>query len=288
MNPEKSVLTPLFWKIALVAAAGAFLALSTAGGSVNSTKLAVMTYNIGGLGSRQPATKDVIQALKSRDIPDIILLQEVQGEKQALRIAQGVDFPNVIYANHKGKQYGLAIISSLPISNSQSVYFKSSENGYGAVAAEVEANDQKLVVCSLHLDRIDPIKVSGQRVDMSWGDALGYLKTEILEDTIRSRSVEELVRWLGTLKADRILIGGDFNTVPFSKAIRRMNRDFDDALWPSTAYFKGSYRNLPFFISPRIDFLFHSPSLKSSSATIVRTGTGDHYPVMALVEFKKR
>ena len=75
-------------------------------------------------------------------------------------------------------------------------------------------------ICSVHLDRVGSIKVNTDGVDISWGNALNLLTREMLEETVRSRSVGELLAWMGFEGQGSVIIGGDFNTVLFSKAIR--------------------------------------------------------------------
>ena len=81
-----------------------------------------------------------------------------------------------------------------------------------------------------------------------------------------------------------VIIGGDFNTVPFSKAIRKMGKIYDDALWPSVDYLTGSYNKLSLPIKPRIDYIFHSPDLKRITASVIKESAGDHYPVRAVFD----
>jgi len=84
--------------------------------------------------------------------------------------------------------------------------------------------------------------------------------------------------------SDHVIIGGDFNTVPFSKAIRKMGKIYDDALWPSFDYLTGSYNKFSLPIKPRIDYIFHSPGLKCNTASVIKESAGDHYPIRAVFD----
>jgi endonuclease/exonuclease/phosphatase (EEP) superfamily protein YafD len=77
--------------------------------------------------------------------------------------------------------------------------------------------------------------------------------------------------------------GGDFNTFPFSMAVRRMNAVFEDAFWLSPAFFKGSYVGLSLPLNPRIDFIFHSSGLSAKDPAVHEQTAGDHLPVSAVI-----
>jgi len=81
-----------------------------------------------------------------------------------------------------------------------------------------------------------------------------------------------------------IIIAGDFNTIPFSKAIRKMGKKYNDALWPSFDYLTGSYNKLSLPIKPRIDYIFHSQGLERITASVIKESAGDHYPVRAVFD----
>lgn len=271
--------TIIFSVASLLLLGSAGLAFHQNGDQATSNPLEVMTYNIGDLNGHQPLLKDVAEVIKRHGIPDLLLVQEINGEKEVSRLSRMLGLAHFTYSNYKGKKRGLAILSRIPITEPQTFYFKASNKGYGILSGNVLVDGCSVRVSSLHLDRIDPVTIKGQTLEMSWETALHFLKTELLAETVRSKSVDELIAWLNKSKSSNIIIGGDFNTVPFSRAIRKMGQAFDDALWPSWNYLTGSYQKFPLPIAPRIDFLFHSPAIKCSNAAVIKAGPGDHYPV---------
>lgn len=243
--------------------------------------LSVMTYNIWDLKGRRPAMADVAEVMRSGGVPDLILLQEVRGERMAIALSEALGLPHHVYHGFNGKNFGVAIISRYPLMEVEFLDFKASRKNRGAVKAFITVNEQRLRVCSVHLDRIESIKVNKEGVEISWGGALGLLNREMTEETTRSRSVEELIEWVGAEGAERVIIGGDFNTVLYSKAIRKMGAVFEDALWHSTDYFTGSYLKSTLPVDPRLDFLFYSKDMKCLGASVVKQTAGDHYPIKA-------
>jgi endonuclease/exonuclease/phosphatase family metal-dependent hydrolase len=273
--------TIIFGVAILLLLGSAVMAFHQNGDQTTSNPLEVMTYNIGDLNGHQPLLKDVAEVIKSHGVPDLLMVQEIAGKKAASRLSRMLGLAHFTYSNYKGKKHGLAILSRIPITEPQTFYFKTSNKGYGVLTGDVLVYGHNVSMYSVHLDRIDPIKIKAQKIEIDWETALHFLKTELFKETVRSRSVDELIAWLNKSKSNNIIIGGDFNTVPFSKAIRKMNQAFDDALWPSWNYLTSSYQKFPLPIAPRIDFLFHSPDIKCSNATIIKEGPGDHYPVKA-------
>lgn len=261
-----------------------FLLFQQAKGRVPAASMVVMTYNIGDINGHLVALEKVADVIKMRGVPDLLLLQEVHGESEASALAGNLGLGYYLYSHHQGKKFGLALISRKPLSKVEILYFEESQSGYAALAAELMVEGRRILVCSLHLDRIDPVQITENMAVVSWETALGLLKTELTEETIRSRSVDQLLPWIAARQSDRIIIGGDFNTIPFSKTIRTMSKVYDDALWPSFNYLNGTYKKLSFPISPRIDFVFHSPDIECKGASVIREGVGDHYPVCAVFD----
>jgi endonuclease/exonuclease/phosphatase family metal-dependent hydrolase len=228
--------TIIFGVAILLLLGSAVMAFHQNGDQTTSNPLEVMTYNIGDLNGHQPLLKDVAEVIKSHGVPDLLMVQEIAGKKAASRLSRMLGLAHFTYSNYKGKKHGLAILSRIPITEPQTFYFKTSNKGYGVLTGDVLVYGHNVSMYSVHLDRIDPIKIKAQKIEIDWETALHFLKTELFKETVRSRSVDELIAWLNKSKSNNIIIGGDFNTVPFSKAIRKMNQAFDDALWPSWNY----------------------------------------------------
>lgn len=240
----------------------------------------VMTYNIWDLGGKRPELKDVEKVIRDAGVPDVLLLQEVRGEEMAVLLSKSLGLPYHLYCPARGRSYGVSILSRYPLTESGLLYFKSSKTGRGALRATVVVNGLKLQVCSVHLDRVGSVQVDKRGVHLSWDDALLLLAHETTHETVRSRCVAELLEWVGS---ERVVIGGDFNTVFCSKAVRRMETVFVDALAGSQDYLSGTYIKSGLPVAPRLDFLFYSKDLACLKARVVRESAGDHYPVKGLI-----
>ncbi|MBU1696218.1 MAG: endonuclease/exonuclease/phosphatase family protein [Proteobacteria bacterium] len=256
--------------------------------------LEVMTCNIGDLGGYKIlSNEEVVDFLKLSGVPDVLLLQEVKSENGAEYFSNKLGLKYFVFLSDAfQRSNGMAILSRFPLSNPDKIYFKASKYGYGALAVDATIGDnlkgrpKTIQVVNVHMDRIDSVTMKDKKVAVNLGFLLRFIKNEIWEDSVRSESAKELIQWLDEKKADNVILGGDFNSVPLSKTIRTIGSRFDDALWPSLQYLTGTYKRLDFPIAPKVDYLFLSPNLYSRKASVLPISPGDHFPVVALVEYK--
>jgi endonuclease/exonuclease/phosphatase family metal-dependent hydrolase len=247
-------------------------------------RLAVMTYNVGTLHGTKLAFGEIVNAVKDGGKPDLLLLQEIPNEEMVEEIARSLGLRYHVYAGYRahGKGYGLAIVSSRPLVNPEMHYLK--PYGHAALIAQMKQDEECVLVCSVHLERVRCLKKGKDGFQMSWKEALSLLRDEMTAETPRSGAVEELVALLNAHRSERVIVGGDFNTVPFSTAIRKMGKCYEDALWLRTDYLTASYKKVSFPIKPRIDYIFYSGGMRCCSASVIKKGCGDHYPVRAVLD----
>jgi len=248
----------------------------------------VMSFNVGDTNWSFPSADQISQVIRETGPPDILLLQEVRGERQVEQISQMLNYPNYIAVPYKSqRRVCLAILSMFPIDHPDYLYFRSSSQGSGALCSVVNLGGVPILVCSVHLDQIpSKRRLKNGYVDQTVEHTAHQLREEIFGDTVRSRSAAELIAWIQGKGYPSIIIGGDFNTIPFSKAVMAMDAAFEDALWPSIDYFTGTYFKINSPLLPRVDYIFHSSDLKAYDPKVIKNSPGDHYPVRA--KFKSR
>jgi endonuclease/exonuclease/phosphatase family metal-dependent hydrolase len=248
--------------------------------------LRVTTCNIGDLDGRHADLDRVVHVLSREPSPDVVLLQEVRGEAAVASIARRLGMHSYIYANYKNRRrYGLAIVSKKSeLQNPEIYHFNESQDSRGVLFAQLPLGTEWLTLASIHLDRIEKVE-TGERVDISLREALELLEEEMTQETVRSRCVRELLGWLPLRYENRLIVGGDFNTVPLTRAIRLMNHRFKDVLWPSIDFFRGSFAKTSLAVLPRLDYIFHTPDLVCRDASIVQETAGDHRPITAVFDF---
>jgi endonuclease/exonuclease/phosphatase family metal-dependent hydrolase len=246
--------------------------------------LAVITQNVGTFNSKVPNMTEVAELIDRTGSLDILLLQEVPGVSQASKLADNLKLLHCIFVPYAFRTEGLAVISRFPLRLVH--HFHSIR--YAAIAVEADIGSRKILIITVHLERVAGVRLSETDINLSWKTAFKILIHELTHETERTRSVKEVLSWISTQDVKDIIIAGDFNTVPFSKTIRTINGSFNDVLWPGLNYFKGSYKDLPLSIEPRIDYIFHSPGLKRFSADIIENSSGDHFPVKAVFDMREK
>ena len=275
----------LFYLSLVLSAGCAVVAFSGTKGHGGGHQLTVVTYNAGTLNGEKQSLKDVVDAVGKKGRPGLVLLQEVHDQAFLLRIGEklGLSYHAFGAYNVGGKGYGLGILSRNALINPKMHLLK--PYGHAVLTAEMVVGERRLVVCSVHLERVRAVAKKKGGFELPWGKAFRILKTELTSKTPRSMAVDKLLKLKALNGPNEVIIGGDFNTVPFSTALRLMGRQYEDALWPTFDYFAGTYTDVNFPLKPRIDYIFCSTGVKVRSAGVIRKSAGDHYPVWAEIGF---
>jgi len=266
--------------------------------------LRVVTYNVGGavLGPTPPEL--VVGVLEGTPRADIYVLQEIWSREHLGGIAEAIlgemmrgsaevqECPpafDIAYA----PSLRIGILSATPLSDCRVFHPSAASAKYGAFRCEptvslpgAQAASSRhgapgLAVVGIHLDPIEKERDESGLVRMGFVRSARAVLREALTSTSRSRAVREIESWLATWDNERLIVAGDFNTVPFTRTIRHMNRHFDEALRGTGNYLGGTYWKVDGRILPRIDFIFYAGALKRIEARIIEEKAGDHYPVEA-------
>lgn len=254
------------------------------------TPLKIISYNMGASKQPTPTLEDVVQAIEAvSDLPDVVLAQEIPWQVKHDQLAQALGMEHYLSGLEQKPYSTRAIFSRTPLTEPQTIILlsaaadgKQSGSAPGALCAYTDIGGQEVLLCSVHLETIREEMQPGESLK-SPGVLFKYFKQEFFGDNLRSQGVDRIIQRIAETGAENVIIGGDFNTFPLSKAIRKMNAEFEDALWPSAAFFKGSYVDSPLPVNPRIDFIFHSPNLSSRDGAVHDLTTGDHVPVSAVI-----
>jgi endonuclease/exonuclease/phosphatase (EEP) superfamily protein YafD len=268
------------WTFLFVLLSGAALMSYQQEENIYLDSLAVVTCNVEGLES-SGRVKDITSMVNRAGAPDVVLLQGVMGNAEASFLAEKLGFPHYCYTSSRSCDKGLAILSNRDILNTASHFFMESKAGNGALSGDLDINGQRLKVVNLQLDRMGDGPGNGK---LALTDFVGMLGAELFSDTPRSRSIEEVLAWVGAQGAPQVIVGGDFSSIPLSRAVRAMNEDFKDSMWPSFEYFKGTSRENGSPINLRTDYLFHSSNMTCAEASVIAQPYGHHHPVRAVFE----
>ena len=264
--------------------------------------LRVVTYNVGGAvsGPTPPGLVGGVLAGTSR--ADIYVLQEIWSREHLSGIAEVLEAGEAPGgAGKRGStpafdiayapSLRIGILSAVPLSDCRVLHPRGASWKYGAFRCEVAVSPwaavaarhdaPALAVVGVHLDPIDKERTEAGLARMGFVRSAWAVLREALTSTSRSRAAREIESWLSSWDDERVIVAGDFNTVPFTRTIRHMNRHFEEALRGTGDYLDGTYWKVDGRILPRIDFIFYSGALERLDASIIETQAGDHYPVEA-------
>jgi endonuclease/exonuclease/phosphatase (EEP) superfamily protein YafD len=223
---------------------------------------------------------DVPLAVMLPQRPDLVLLQEVRNTAHLVRLGEVLGLPYWRFAPYSKQRGGIALLSRWPLGTARMLPWRDGPQGRLALAAQVYSPAGHFWACSVHLD--NPFARHGvlnlwQQTWLMWH--------EFFTTTQRTQEAIELSAWLLGLGGDNVILGGDFNSVPWTSTDRYLRHYFADALAGSLwQYFTGTYWELPHNpIRPRIDFLYHSPRWHVIEAQVIQHKASDHFPVLAVL-----
>jgi endonuclease/exonuclease/phosphatase family metal-dependent hydrolase len=234
--------------------------------------LRVMTYNIHvGIGMDKKLDLQRIAGVINQQRPDLVGLQEVdRGVQRTQRIDEiaelakltRMDYAFAFNLPYQGGQYGVAILSRLPITATEHWHYKNLREveRRGFIRAEVSFHGRKLNFVTTHLD--------------------------YQFDDGRLFETQQLLNALNDVKGPLIIVG-DFNDIPSGSSYQLMKGDFDDA------WLQNRPADLGFSFpadkpAKRIDYIFfrRTDPLRTKRAWIVETLASDHVPVVADLEVR--
>ena len=243
----------------------------------------VMTFNIGSSLSPKPPSAEELARVIRKEAPDILMLQEASNFSKIRKLAALTGYTVPSFFSRKGC-FDAMILSRYPLELKAAMELPGARKGVNAVCAEIRPHGEKLLACSVHLQSIPLNRTKNGFITTSDSKLARIFLREMFRETVRSREARALVRQVEFLGYKNVVIGGDFNSLPLSRAIRIMGDSFEDSAWPSPAFFSGSHKAPGFHVPVRIDYIFLSDNLRYSGTEILKETPGDHFPVVTDIQ----
>ena len=231
-----------------------------------------MTYNIHvGVGMDKKLDLQRIADVINSAHPDLVGLQEVdrgvkrtEGKDEIVELAALTHMEYAFAPNldYQGGKYGVAILSRLPIRNTEHRMFENKREAErrGMLRVEVEVDGKTLHFVTTHLD-------------------YQYEEGRLFE-------AEQMLKFLEGVKGPTIVVA-DLNDEPRGSAYKLMRTKFDDAWVAGGAKTDGfSYpADKP---AKRIDHIFYRTGdrVRARKSWVIETLASDHIPVMSELEIK--
>ncbi|MDR0748869.1 MAG: endonuclease/exonuclease/phosphatase family protein [Tannerellaceae bacterium] len=252
----------------------------------------VLTYNVMGFAYKAHTRKspnEIINYIAGSDA-DIVCMQEYYFHSSgkgltAAKLDKALDmypYKSVVLINNSN--WGLAVYSKYPISNSRRIGYKSKNNG--SSIHEIDINGKKLTLINNHLESFkltmedktrysDFIKgVGAETFDGLKGTIQQKLGPAYL---IRARQARAIAKEVQQAESDYLLVCGDFNDTPVSYARRTIQGALSDAFAESGRGLGVTY-NQNFFLF-RIDNILHSSNMQAIKCQVGKVKYSDHYPL---------
>jgi endonuclease/exonuclease/phosphatase (EEP) superfamily protein YafD len=267
------------WALAAVGACGVLLYLTRgiAPRTVAMPPLRIMTYNIEG----RQADRQQLLALMRQYNPDLVMLQEVPRQRLAQWFGTQLQLPYQHFAADTGEHpSGVAMLSRWPLGAPHILHFRHGKRGRVALAAQVQTPAGMVWAGSVHLDA-----PHAKEFGTNFLQYTTFVWKEFFTASLRYRQTRELRAWLTTFPAGDWILGGDFNSMPFSSADRYISKYFDDVLLQRPwRYFSGTFWDLPQVpVTPRIDYIYHASHFQVVEARVIQKKISDHYPILAIL-----
>ena len=248
------------------------VAILMAGAQAAAQAIRFATYNVSGGARDVPAIATAVARLA----PDVIGIQELSptgAERLDEALASRFAFRFFPKPSQGG---GLAIASRLPLRRPR--YRPSLHGGNGFVLAELELGGRLLQLVNLHLD---PIKIwtVGQKLILPW--------QLLRHGAVHRRELAQALDELPVGSAAVVL--GDLNSYAGDAAPDwLLARGFVDSF--AVAGNAPNATTHRFTVAghrwaDRIDFIFHTPDLRTVESQIIAGGPSDHDPVVSALEW---
>ena len=234
--------------------------------------LRVMTYNIHvGVGMDKKLDLQRIANVINAARPDLVGLQEVdrgvkrtEGKDEIVELAALTHMEYAFAPNldYQGGKYGVAILSRLPIKNTEHRMFENKREAErrGMLRVEVEVDGKTLHFVTTHLD--------------------------YQHEDGRLFETEQMLKFLDGVKGPTIVVA-DLNDEPPGSAYKLMRTKFDDA-WVAAGAKTDGFSYPADKPAKRIDHIFYRTGdrIRARKSWVIATLASDHIPVMSELEIK--
>ncbi|MGV3588933.1 MAG: endonuclease/exonuclease/phosphatase family protein [Adhaeribacter sp.] len=231
-----------------------------------------------------------------QEAPQVLCIQEFYtstsrsgfNSLDSIKALQQSPYVHVAYTATKWgtDHWGIATFSSFPIIKKGNILFNEITNNI-CIYSDIKINQDTIRVYNIHfqsnrfrkedyefLNKPDEQK---DKLSASW-NILNKLKTASVK---RSKQVDAVANHIEQSPYP-VVICGDFNDPPSSYTYNKISGNLKDAFVESGTGFGNTYNGLIPLL--RIDYILHSPQIKSAEFRTVNQKFSDHFPIACKME----
>lgn len=250
--------------------------------------LQVMTYNTFSFLEHDQGRKKILPdeagAFLAAYQPDVVCLQEFPAVgRWTKQYTEGVKSQTGLEHHYLLAGGYLVLFSRYPIGDRGGRYFGNESNGY--LFADIHMGGQVVRVFNVHLqtnavtNAMDKMAAEGNLQEKeTWLNARGILGRYRRAASVRAEQAQE-IRTKISSSPHPVIVCGDFNDVPLSRAYHILQEDLQDGFRIRArglgTTFAGKVPAL------RIDYILSDPELRVLDYRVSRAGGSDHYPVLS-------
>lgn len=263
----------------------------------------VMSYNVRLFDlynwTHNNESKEKIFEMLQEQNADIICFQEFYSSEDTtyyrfnnvkkLRSVLRASYSHIYYSItlRKTDHWGIATYSRYPIINKKTVYYTDRKKR-AFIYSDIVKGKDTIRVMNMHLESIgfketdykyvESLKEEYDEAELKGAlNILRRLKRAFVRRSIQAEAVQNEIR----NSPYPVILCGDFNDTPSSYTYRTISQEMSDAFREGGS---GSGRTyVGAFPSFRIDYILHSPSLRSTGYTTIQKKLSDHYPVSCYI-----
>ena len=265
--------------------------------SNTGTGIKIMSYNVRLFGlydwkNNIRNRNDILNYLKKEE-PDIVCFQEFFFDKsrrfttidtiKKLLKARNIHF-EAASSLYDSQFWGVATCTRFPIINKGKIKFQGSK-GNICIYSDIQIGDNIVRVYNVHFESYH---LPEDRLDRMADDLQENPKYWLNVFRLMARSYERRGRQVDIVRASMdscphpVIVCGDFNELVTSYVYRQMSRGMKDAFLESGFGLGVTYAGrIPLL---RIDYILHSPQLRSSSFKVSKVKLSDHYPISSVIK----